>query len=797
MKKNYLFSILLLVGMYFTTNAQNKNLCSSAQTISNFPFSQTGLTTNGATNDITTSPCAGTILAGVEYLFKYTPTVNQNVSVTLANTMANLINKIGLFVTKGCPSDAGAQCMGFVESTTNPLQIPSITLVAGETYYIMVTSKTTLPVGTSFTDFDISIANEIILDDVDAGISAITAIEPSCDLGNSNVIKATVFNYGDVPISNVPVQYTINNGTAVLDTVDGPIQPNASAEITFVPTADFSVEGSYSIQVKTNIAGDVDNSNDAMIFVAEHQPYVTLPYMTDFESNNGSWGAGGVNSTWEWGVPNNTLINSAFSGTKAWVTNLDGNNHADASNNSDENSFLYSPCMSFTGIVHPQIKFYVRSKLNITDMPNSVRFQWSNDNGASWITLRTWNGTIEDWTLYEFSVDTISGMNNVRFRFSYAPSFTMMVTPSEGFAIDDFQAYEQPTCDFETSKVIATEFDCGMSAQTLVTAKIMNVGLDDQNTVMIAYSLDQITWEVDTINQLMHPMDSITHVFNTPVDLSAVGTYTIYVKTINTNDIISINDTKSIEINNLPVITTYPYLENFNVPTTNWFTYGIKSSWEYGPSTLGNNSSNIWATNLNGNYNPGELSYLQGPCFDISGMTNPYFNFKYWVEFGTGAAAGGVDVEASTDGIVWNPLNILPYNLVSTYWLTGSLSLSSVQGATKLKLRFVLISSVLGTQDGIFIDDVSITEGSINGIAKNPLQNINVYPNPTSNNIYISSTNEKILKIEIIGVDGKTIMMKEINDFKAAYNVENMASGLYFLKVSTSEQMQISRFIVE
>jgi len=178
-------------------------------------------------------------------------------------------------------------------------------------------------------------------------------------------------------------------------------------------------------------------------------------------------------------------------------------------------------------------------------------------------------------------------------------------------------------------------------------------------------------------------------------------------------------------------------------------------------------------------------------------MTNPYFNFKYWVEFGTGAAAGGVDVEASTDGIVWNPLNILPYNLVSTYWLTGSLSLSSVQGATKLKLRFVLISSVLGTQDGIFIDDVSITEGSINGIAKNPLQNINVYPNPTSNNIYISSTNEKILKIEIIGVDGKTIMMKEINDFKAAYNVENMASGLYFLKVSTSEQMQISRFIVE
>ncbi|MEI7595562.1 MAG: T9SS type A sorting domain-containing protein [Bacteroidota bacterium] len=797
MNKNYLLSAILLIGISFSVNAQNKNLCASAQTISSFPFSQTGLTTNGATNDITTAPCAGTVLDGVEFLFKYTPTANQNVSVTLTNTMASLINKVGLFVTKDCPNASGAVCMGFVESTSNPLQLPSISLIAGETYYIMVTSKTTLPFGSSYTNFDISLANEIVLNGIDAGISAIKAIEPSCNLGASNVVEATVFNYGDVSISNVPVQYTVNNGTPILDTVDGPILPNASAVVTFVPTVDLSLEGSYSIEVKTNYPNDTIPENNAMIFVAEHQPLVTLPYLADFENDNGHWGAGGVNSTWEWGVPNNTMINSAFSGTKAWVTNLDGNNHADLSNNSDENSFLYSPCFDFTGVVHPQIKFQVRTKLNITDMPNSVRFQWSNDNGSTWVTLRTWNGTIEDWTLFEYSVDTIAGMSNVRFRFSYAPSFTMMVTPSEGFAIDDFQVYEQQACDFQTIDIIATEFDCGMSSQTPVTAKIMNVGLNDQNTVMIAYSTNQIDWEVDTLYQLMHPFDTITHIFNTPANFSTIGSYTLYIKTINASDIITINDMKSMEINNLPVISAFPYNENFNVPTSNWFTYGIKSSWEYGQSTLGNNTSNIWATNLTGNYNGGELSYLQGPCFDVSTMTNPYFNFKYWVEFGEGAASGGVDVEASTDGITWNPLNILPYNLVSTSWMTSSLSLNSVKTATKLQIRFVLISSVLGTQDGIFIDDVSITEGSLIGQDENSASVISVYPNPTSDNVFVNSSNEKITKIEIIGIDGKTIISKEINDFNATLNVENTDSGLYFLRISTTSRTQMSRFIVQ
>ena len=42
--------------------------------------------------------------------------------------------------------------------------------------------------------------------------------------------------------------------------------------------------------------------------------------------------------------------------------------------------------------------------------------------------------------------------------------------------------------------------------------------------------------------------------------------------------------------------------------------------------------SKAWKTNLAGNYNDLEKSYLYSPCFDISGMTNPTLSFNVaWI----------------------------------------------------------------------------------------------------------------------------------------------------------------------
>ncbi|NQX85505.1 MAG: hypothetical protein HRT67_06320, partial [Flavobacteriaceae bacterium] len=64
----------------------------------------------------------------------------------------------------------------------------------------------------------------------------------------------------------------------------------------------------------------------------------SYPYSEDFETDDGGWVADNTtNGTWALGAPTGAVINSAGSGTNAWVTNLSGDY------NSNENSWVTSP----------------------------------------------------------------------------------------------------------------------------------------------------------------------------------------------------------------------------------------------------------------------------------------------------------------------------------------------------------------------------------------------------------------------------------------------------------------------
>jgi hypothetical protein len=78
------------------------------------------------------------------------------------------------------------------------------------------------------------------------------------------------------------------------------------------------------------------------------------------------------------------------------------------------------------------------------------------------------------------------------------------------------------------------------------------------------------------------------------------------------------NDTTTLSVYNAPVITAFPYLETFETNDGNWHAAGKKSSWQYGtPVSFQINGaasgSKAWKTNLNGNYNDQEKSYLYSP----------------------------------------------------------------------------------------------------------------------------------------------------------------------------------------
>jgi gliding motility-associated-like protein len=109
-------------------------------------------------------------------------------------------------------------------------------------------------------------------------------------------------------------------------------------------------------------------------------------------------------------------------------------------------------------------------------------------------------------------------------------------------------------------------------------------------------------------------------------------------------------------------IAAFPYQENFEATTGNWFVYGASSNpdWAWGKplkSVINKAASgnNCWIVGglTTTHYNNGEKSFLLSPCFDFSSLQHPYISFKVFWE--TEKKYDGANFQFSTDGgSTWN-----------------------------------------------------------------------------------------------------------------------------------------------
>ncbi|MGY3792254.1 proprotein convertase P-domain-containing protein [Aquimarina sp. 433] len=103
----------------------------------------------------------------------------------------------------------------------------------------------------------------------DIGVVAVTSPVTDDSLGNE-LITITIENFGTQEQSNFDVSYSINGGTAVTETVTGPLAANSTLDYTFTQTADLSQSGSYEIVVTTLLSNDANASNNSFITTVEN-----------------------------------------------------------------------------------------------------------------------------------------------------------------------------------------------------------------------------------------------------------------------------------------------------------------------------------------------------------------------------------------------------------------------------------------------------------------------------------------------------------------------------------------------
>jgi len=125
--------------------------CSNAEVLSGLPFSASGMSTECALNDYSSADgCTSLYLDGPDYVYEYTPSVDEDLNVVLSNTD----NEVGLFIFEGCPDDSNSVCVGTATSPSGNPSLTGMSIRGGATYYIVVST-----LADRFTGFDVTVSS--------------------------------------------------------------------------------------------------------------------------------------------------------------------------------------------------------------------------------------------------------------------------------------------------------------------------------------------------------------------------------------------------------------------------------------------------------------------------------------------------------------------------------------------------------------------------------------------------------------------------------------------------------------
>lgn len=310
--------------------------------------------------------------------------------------------------------------------------------------------------------------SDLAIDDINiheapcCDISATRIISPvnRCGMGSAEQISVELKNLGFLQQSGFPVAYSIDGGPLVTETFTGVLAPGATTTFAFTTRANLSAVGEHVISVLSGLNGDLRTTNDSISTTIVSIPTIsTFPYSQNFESGKAGWTVTGTNSSWAFGTPAKSVINSAASGIKSWVTGgLDQSQYPDA-----ENSAVLSPCFDFSSIGFPVIS--LKAWWNAEGGYDGAVLQSSIDGGLTWQRVGAvddsstwynngaivanpggqssgWTGSSNDtlpagsggWVAAGNTLAGLAGRSSVRLRIAFASDGAVR---DDGFAFDD------------------------------------------------------------------------------------------------------------------------------------------------------------------------------------------------------------------------------------------------------------------------------------------------------------------------------------------------------------------------
>ena len=437
-----------------------------------------------------------------------------------------------------------------------------------------------------------------------------------------------------------------------------------------------------------------------------------------------------IEESWEMGIPNGSVIDTASSGLNAFVTNLSGNC------NVNEYSYLVSQSFDFTNINSPMIEFDMWKSLDSTasvfiEYTDTNEIYWvrigSVDTGTNWYDTylgqnsNTWLGNSNGWVTARNRIQGAGGKPHVHLRFVFK---NMSHITCEGFAVDNIKIYEAPNHDIGVTNILNPISKCAINNDS-IKVEITNFSPDTAHSNFVIKAIVDDTYEIiDTVSETVQANSTLNYTFSNTFNFNELKEYKLKVTTYLINEDDTTNDSDSTTFFNFNN-NSLPYSNDFETDNGTWYATGINTSWEYGTpndSVITNAASGtkIWATNLTGYHNSPEESFLTSSCFDLSLFTYPIIklNVNYDLYVDNGATSSYVQMLYSNDdGITWSILGTANENWYdagsswigkSNNWINKFYDISNLFNLENIQVRFKLFA--LEGKTGFAFDDFQICD---------------------------------------------------------------------------------------
>ena len=570
-------------------------------------------------------------------------------------------------------------------------------------------------------------------------------------------VKVQIKNLDDIASTgSFDISYSINGSVPVTENVNTTIVAGGIYTHTFAQQAILPSPFTDSIKVWITKVADVQHDNDTAYKIVKllANPVVSLPLNEGFETatdDEYTTNVTGLSGLDNFDFASNsvrgrarTFVNTGFTHSGNRALTLD---ETPANTSSSADSLILTNNLSSYSVASNQLRldfFYKNSGQD--NLPGNKVWIRGSDTDA-WLPaydlyvnqagIGQYKGAkainINDIFSAAVPPQNVTGSFQVKFGeegFTSSNSPNPVIDLDDGYTFDDIKISEALNDIGVTQIVSPSNSGCGLGAATSVSIKVKNYNNVTLNNIQVGYRINNNAPVIETI-PVLNANELLDFTFATTADMSAYIDYNVDVWVNYPADNYSNNDSiLNYSLHNSPLISSYPYLEGFEATNGNWYTKGVNSSWAWGTPAKAiinkaANGSKAWVTDLSGNYNDNELSYLYSPCFDLSSLIQPVLSFSHihqleddcdcdyhWVEYSTDGGMSWQKLGANGSGTNWyDNVTYQRWQVSKTKWEVSSIDIPS--NYSSVRFRFILSSDGGVNYEGVGIDDIHVFDKAV------------------------------------------------------------------------------------